>query len=68
MSNHELVANEFNNYFINGALNLPKYLEDTDNQFKDYLKNPDEHSFFLKETEPPKPRMYTEYLQNVLKL
>ena len=45
-----------------------------------YVHNPNEHSFFLKETEPQevfkiwrelnskKPQMYTEYLQNLLKL
>ena len=47
--NHKLVVNKFNNYFINVAQNLLKELGDTNNQFQDYLKNPNEHSFFLKE-------------------
>ena len=34
------------------AQNLLNDLGDTNNQFQDYLKNPNGHSFFLKETEP----------------
>ena len=52
VSNHKLAANKFNNYVINVAQNLLNDLGDTNNQFQDYLKNPNEHSFFLKETEP----------------
>ena len=45
------VTNEFKK-FINVAQNLLKDLGDTNNQFQDYLKNLNEHSLFLKETEP----------------
>ena len=45
-----MVANKFNNYFVNASQNLLKSLGETNNQFKDYLKNPNEHSFFLRET------------------
>ena len=45
------VTNEFKK-FINVAENLLKDLGDTNNQFQDYLKNLNEHSLFLKETEP----------------
>ena len=45
------VTNEFKK-FINVAQSLLKDLGDTNNQFQDYLKNLNEHSLFLKETEP----------------
>ena len=45
------VTNEFKK-FINVAQNLLKDLGDTNNQFQDYLKNLNEYSLFLKETEP----------------
>lgn len=51
-SNHKLVANDFNSYFINVAENLRKDLRDKSNQFQDYLKNAYERRFFLKETGP----------------
>ena len=47
------VTNEFKK-FINVAQNLLKDLGDTNNQFQDYLKNLNEYSLFLKETEPEK--------------
>ena len=40
VANHRLRANEFTNYFITVAQNLLKDLGDTNNQFQDYLKNP----------------------------
>ena len=46
------VASKFNDYFINISQNLLKNLGKTNNQFQDHLKNPSEHSLFLKETEP----------------
>ena len=42
----------FNNYFMNDAQNLLKDLGESNNEFQDYLKNPDKHSFFLKEVDP----------------
>ena len=47
-----MVANKFNNYFVNVSQNLLKGLGEMNNQFQDYLKNPNEHSFFLRETTP----------------
>ena len=47
-----LVGNKFTNYFVNVSQNLLKGLGETNNQFQDYLKNPNEHSFFLRETTP----------------
>ena len=46
------VASKFNYYFINVSQNILKNLGKTNNQFQDYLKNPSEHSLFLKETQP----------------
>ena len=34
------------------AQNLLKNLSETNNKFQDYLKNPNEHIMFLKETDP----------------
>ena len=45
-------ANKFNKYLINVAQNLLKDLEESNNKFQDYIKNPNENSFFLKEIEP----------------
>ena len=52
MTKQRIVANKFNKCFINVAQNLPKDLEESSNKFKNYLKNPNENSFFLKEIEP----------------
>ena len=51
MTNHKIAANGFNHDFIKVAQNLLKLLDDTNNQFQDYFKNPNEHSFFIKEAE-----------------
>ena len=52
MTKQSLVANKFDNYFVNVCQNLLKGLGETNNQFQDYLKNPNEHSCFLRETTP----------------
>ena len=44
----ELGANKFNKYLINVAQNLLKDIGESNNKFQDYLKNPNENSFFLK--------------------
>ena len=46
------VANKFNKYFINFAQNLLKDLGESNSKIQDYLKDPNENSFFLKEIEP----------------
>ena len=46
------VVNKFNKYFINAEQNLLKELGESNNKFQDYLANPNENSFFLKEIEP----------------
>ena len=50
--NQKVVANKFNNYFVNVAHNLLRELGEPNNKFHDYLKDPNTHSFFLKETTP----------------
>ena len=46
------IANSFNHYFTNVADELSKKIPNTNNKFQDFLKNPNEHSIFLKETTP----------------
>ena len=46
------VSDKFNNYFTTIADNLVSKLGNTNNKYQDYLKNPNEHSFFLNEIEP----------------
>ena len=50
--NQKVVSNKFNNYFVNVAQSLLRELCEPSIQFQDYLKDPDSHSFFLKETTP----------------
>ena len=47
-----MVANKFNKHLPNVSQNLLKGLGETNKQFQDYLKNPNEHSLFLRETTP----------------
>ena len=50
LTNQKSVANKFNDYFINVADNLSKKIDKPSTKFQDYLKNPNEHSFYLSET------------------
>ena len=50
ITNQSLPANKFDNYFANVSQNLLKGQGETNNQLQDYLKNPNKHSFFLRET------------------
>ena len=43
ISNQKTVANKFNDYFINVAQNVLKDLSESNNEFQDYLKNPNKH-------------------------
>ena len=52
ISCQKTVTNKFNDYFINVAQNLLKDLGESNNEFQYYLKNPNKHSFFLKEVDP----------------
>ena len=52
LDNQKNVANKFNNYFINVAQKLESELGECNSSYQDYLKNPNESSFFLGETEP----------------
>ena len=44
------IVNTFNHYFVNVAENLSKQIQKPNTKFQDYLKNPNMHSLFLKET------------------
>ena len=46
------MSNKFNNFFLNLAHNLLRELGEPNNKFQDCLKDPNTHSFFLKETTP----------------
>ena len=48
----KVVSNKFNNYFFNVPQNILRELGEPNNKFQDYLKDPDSHNFFLKETIP----------------
>ena len=50
--NQKVFSNEFNNYFVNATQNLLRELGEPNNKFQEYLKDPNTHSFFLKETTP----------------
>ena len=52
ITNQKTISNRFNNYYINVAQNLIKEMGESNTEFQDYLKNPNEHSFFLNETTP----------------
>ena len=50
LTDQKLVANKFNNYFVNVAGKLAKKIPKQNNKFQDFLKNPNKHSIFLEET------------------
>ena len=52
ITNQKLVANRFNKFYTNVAKNLVKKLGKPNTKYQDYLKNPNEHSIFLSETDP----------------
>ena len=46
------VANKFNHNFSNVANSLIEKMPNPSTKFQDYLRNPNEHSFYLNETDP----------------
>ena len=50
--NQKLVSIKFNNYFADVPQNLLRELSGPDKKLQDYLKYPNSHSFFVKETPP----------------
>ena len=52
ITDQKTVASKFNNYFVYVTKNLFKDIGEQNNKFQDYLKNPNEHSFFINETDP----------------
>ena len=63
-SDKKRIANNFNHYFVNVAENLSKQIPNTNNKYQDYLKNPNEHSLFLKETTPHEISLIIQNLQS----
>ena len=51
ITDQKQVANSFNRFFTNVADNLLSKIGDTNTKYQDYLKNPNEHSIFLKEVD-----------------
>ena len=51
-TDQKTVSKMFNNYYVNVAGNLDKKIPKPRTKFQDYLKNPNEHSIYLKETTP----------------
>ena len=47
-----MVANKFNEFFINIADKLSAKINKKPTKFQDYLKNPNKSSFYLNETSP----------------
>ena len=62
ITNQKTISNKFNNYYINVAQNLIKEMGESNTEFQDYLKNPNEHSFFLNETTPDEIEKYLKKL------
>ena len=62
ITNQKAISNRFNNYYINVAQNLIKEMGETNTEFQDYLKNPNEHSFFINETTPDEIDKYLKKL------
>ena len=52
ISDPHLVANKFNDFFLNIADKLSAKIVNKNTKYQDYLKNPNQSSFFLKETTP----------------
>ena len=52
LTNKVIVSEQFNEHFVTVAQKLVDDIGETANKFQDFLKNPNEHSMFLKEVEP----------------
>ena len=78
LTDQKLVANKFNNYFVNVAGKLAKDIPNHNSKYKDFLKNPNPKSFSMKLhnrkwktlstlSELTKPAIYMEFQQNLSK-
>ena len=52
ITEQKIVADKMNHYFVNVADKLAEKIPKPNTKFQDYLKNPNEHSMYLKETTP----------------
>ena len=64
ISDQKVIANKFNSYFTNVAFELNKNIPKSNNVFQDYLKNPNEHSFYVNETNPHEISLIIDDLKN----
>ena len=51
ITDQKTVVSKFNNYFVTVTKNLLKGIEESNNKFQDFLKNPNRHSF-INEADP----------------
>lgn len=52
ITNQKSVTSKFNHYIVNVAKNLLKDKGELNNKFQNFIKTPNEHSFFINETGP----------------
>ena len=52
LTNQKTISNKFNQCFINTAKKLIENIGKSNNKFQDFLKNPNEHSFFINGSTP----------------
>ena len=52
VTDQKVVANKFNKFYTSIADKLVSKLGNPSTKYQDYLKNPNEHSMFLNETDP----------------
>ena len=64
ISDKIVIANKFNSYFTNVAFELNKNIHKSNNVFQDYLKIPNEHSFYVNETNPHEISLIIDDLKN----
>ena len=60
--NHKTNTEKSNDYFTNNAKNLLKNMGEANNKFQDYLKNPNKHNLFMKETDAEEANKYLNNL------
>ena len=62
ISNHRTITEQFNDYFTNNAKKLLKIMGQKNYKLQDYLKNPNKHNLFMKETDLKEVNKYLNSL------
>ena len=62
LTNQKTISNKFNQRFINTAKTLIENIGKSNNKFQDFLKNPNEHSFFINESTPACANVFLTHL------